>query len=42
MLSLNGAGEGRRALDVADVATFIGRGLDLVELDISSGLPASL
>ena len=67
VLSLIGAGEGRRALDVgcaqghllgelviqgwecigidsdaADVATCIGRGLDAVELDISTDLPASL
>jgi len=67
VLSIVGAGEGRRALDVgcaqghlfeefviqgwecigidsdaADVATCIGRGLDAVELDISTDLPASL
>lgn len=42
MLSLIGAGEGRRALDAADVATCIGRRLDADELDISTDLPATL
>jgi hypothetical protein len=41
VLSLIGAGEGRRALDVADFATYIGLGLDADELDISTDLPAS-